>query len=189
MAARRHLNERATAQQALADAALRRGDVDAAVQAYLEVLALDPSRTAAADALRKIERDRTRSAQVGRFARAPVIGMADNSERGRSANNLREHASLLATQGDVDSAIQLLRESPLLRRDASMRALLVDLYVRKAEGARAAHPTVARAALDAALTLDPRNAAALALRQQLPPSRARANPPARPAAPGAGSSR
>lgn len=189
LAARRHVSDRADAQHKLAEAALRRGDVAAAVQGYLEVLALDPSRTAAADALRQIERDRTRRAQVGRFARAPAVGMADNSERGRSASNLREHASLLSTQGDIDSAIQLLRESPLLRQDTGVRALLVDLYVRKAESTRAAQPAVARAAVDAALTLDPRHAAALALRKQLPPSRARANPPTTPAAPRAGSSR
>jgi tetratricopeptide (TPR) repeat protein len=185
-AARRQIAERADAQHAQADAALRRGDTDNAVVAYLEVLALDPSRVAAAEALRKIERERTRRAQVGRFARPPSgrrmeadAAMADTSERGRSANSLREHASLLAAQGDVEAAIQLLRESPLLRRDASLRGRLADLYVQKAGTLKASQPAAARAALDASLALDPKHAGALALQQQLPKARSRAAPPSK----------
>lgn len=177
LAARRRIDLLAAERQAAAEAAQRRGDLDAASQAWLDLLALDPGRRQAADAMRQIERERNRRSVVGRFARltlarrgteADMAPAAGPSEPARSANAQREHATLLARQGDLDGAIQMLRDSPQLRSDSTHKALLADLYVQKAEGLKQTQPEAARAAVDAALALDRRHAAALALQQQLP---------------------
>lgn len=179
---RRTIAARVAERAAAAEAAQRRGDAEAASRLWLDVLALDPGHARAADALRQMERERTRRASTGRFARSP--GMAEIGEPGRSSNSVREHASMLAQQGDVDGAIGLLRDAPGLRTDARLRGQLADLYVQKAEALRQRQPDAARAAVDAALALDRRHPAALALQQQLPPPRPRAAPGAAPAAPG-----
>ena len=75
---------------------------------------------------------------------------------------------MLTRQGDVDGAIQLLRDSPVLRSDPAHRRLLADLYVQRAESLRQRQPDAARQAVDAALALDRRHAGALALQSQLP---------------------
>ena len=162
-----------------AQAAQRRGDGNAAEQAWLELLALKPDDAAAAGALRQIERERNRRSQVGRFARPPQIvarRSADSAgppppaatDTSRTANSQREHATMLARQGDLDGAIALLRDGGLWRTQAAHRTLLADLYVRKAEGLRATQPEAARAAVEAALAVDARHAGALALQAQLP---------------------
>lgn len=184
--ARKRIDTLVLEKQNAAVAAHRRGDLDLAALAYLDVLALDPTQRIAADALRQIERDRNRRSLVGRFARPPsarrgieaeMAASVDSSEPARAANSQREHATMLARQGDVDGAIQLLRDSPALRTDPAHRRLLADLYVQKAEALRARQPDAARQAVDAALALDRRHAAALALQGQLPKTpRARAAP-------------
>jgi tetratricopeptide (TPR) repeat protein len=174
---RQRIDRLAAERQAVAEAAQRRGELDAATQAYLEVLALDPRRRAAADALRQIERDRGRRSLVGRFAR-PVaprrpdgeMVAPDTSESGRSANNVREHATMLVRQGDLDGAIQLLRDATATRNDTGQRALLADLYVQRAEALKLRQPDAARASVEAALAIDRRHAGALALQQQLRPA-------------------
>ena len=181
---RRRIDALARERQAAAEAAQRRGELDTATQAYLEVLALDPSRRGAADALRQIERDRGRRSLAGRFARPVAPRRPDNEmaapdagEAGRSASNVREHATMLARQGDLDGAIQLLRDTPSSRSDSGLRALLVELYVQKAEALKLRQPDAARAAVEAALAIDRRHAGALALQQQLlPATRQRAVP-------------
>lgn len=177
--ARRTIDARVAELLAVADAAQRRGDTEAASRAWLDVLALDPGHARAADALRQMERERSRRANAGRFARGP--GMAEGTEPGRSSNSVREHASMLAQQGDVDGAIGLLREAPALRSDAGLRGQLADLYVQKAEALKQRQPEAARAAVDAALALDRRHPGALALQLQLPPPRPRAAPGTAPA--------
>lgn len=170
-----------------AEAARARGDLEHATQAYLALLALDPGRRDAADALRQIERERNRGSAVGRFARAPTLRRSpadpvaptlDNTEPGRAANSQREHATLLARQGQLDSAIQMLRESPSLPRDAAHKALLANLYVQKAESLRGQYPQAARTAVEAALALDRRHPAALALLAILPKPGLRETAPA-----------
>jgi tetratricopeptide (TPR) repeat protein len=186
-AARQQIGERVARHQAVAQAAQRRGDGQAAMREWLELLALDPSHLGAADALRQMERERSARSQVGRFARpllparrpaepapAPSPALA---EAARSANSQREHATLLARQGDLDGAITLLRDSPQWRSQPAHRAMVVDLYVRKAEATKAAQPEVARKAVEAALAIDARHPAALALQVQL--VRPSAAPPAR----------
>lgn len=174
--------QRVAEQQALALAAQRRGDAEGATQAWLALLALDPSDRAAADALRQAERERNRRSQLGRFARLPLTARRANgagaasmpspsaadTDALRAANSQREHATMLARQGDLDGAIALLRDSAAWRTQPAHRALLADLYVRKAEGLKETQPEAARAAVEAALGIDSRHVAALALQAQLP---------------------
>lgn len=182
-AARQQIDAHVARHQAAAQAAQRRGDGQAAMREWLELLALDPTHRGAADALRQIERERSARSQVGRFARpvlparrpaepapAPSPALA---EAARSANSQREHATMLARQGDLDGAIALLRDSPQWRSQPAHRSMVVDLYVRKAEATKSTQPEVARRAVEAALAIDARHAGALALQAQL----------ARPAAP------
>lgn len=193
--ARHQVAARVARHQAAAQDAQRRGDGQAATREWLELLALDPTHRGAADALRQIERDRSARSQVGRFARpvlparrpaepvpAPSPALA---EAARSANSQREHATLLARQGDLDGAINLLRDNPQWRSQPAHRSMLVDLYLRKAEATKATQPDAARQSVEAALAIDARHAGALALRAQLsrpaaPPS---SPPSARPSSP------
>lgn len=176
-AARRQIAAGVAGHQAAAQAAQRRGDNQAAMREWLELLALDPTHRGAADALRQIERERSARSQVGRFAR-PILSTrrpaettpapsAALSEAARSANSQREHATLLARQGDFDGAISLLRDSPQWRSLPAHRAMVVDLYVRKAEALKTTQPDTARQAVEAALSIDARHAGALALQAQL----------------------
>ncbi|MFO1330033.1 MAG: hypothetical protein U1F56_21985 [Rubrivivax sp.] len=192
VAARQKAASEAAARVAAADAALRRGDLDAAAQSYLEALAFDPELRAAADALRSVERERERrrlAARNGRLGQAarrapdemPAPAAPVDPEQQRRLNAAREHAALLSSQGDLDAAIQLLRDAMPARPDPGMRGQLVDLYVQKAESLRRRDLPAARAALDAALALDRRHAGALALQRQL--GGAAAAPPAAASAP------
>jgi tetratricopeptide (TPR) repeat protein len=167
---RRRIEALVAERQAAAEAARNRADRDAATRAYLELLALVPTDRAAAEALRQIERQHARRALAGRFARAPTTGQrtgaADGADNVRTSNSAREHATLLVRQGDFDGAIQLLRDAPGLG-DVATRSLLVDTYLQKAESLKQRQPEAARAAVDAALAIDRRHPAALALRRQL----------------------
>lgn len=71
-ATRQRIEALARERLAAAVQAQKRGELDLAVQAYLEVLALDPERHLAADALRQIERERTRRSVGGRFTGSPT---------------------------------------------------------------------------------------------------------------------
>lgn len=177
-AARQRASHEAAQRLAIAQAAQGRGDADAAAQAYLEALALDPGLQAAADALRQLELERerrrlaARSSRLGGAARSSSDLMAavpaGNGDAVRRLNAAREHAVMLAAQGDVDGAIQLLRDALPPRADTPARNQLADLYVQKAESLRRQDPQAARQAVDAALALDRRHAGALALQRQLP---------------------
>lgn len=171
---RRRIEVLGAERRVAAEAARRRSDWDAAASAYLELLALVPTDRAAAEALRQIERQHARRALAGRFARAPEVGRRAGTADG---SNVREHATLLARQGDFDGAILLLRDAPG-RGDLATRSLLVDTYVQKAESLRQRQPEAARAAVAAALAIDRRHPAALALQRQLSGPGAAASRPA-----------
>lgn len=186
-ATRNRIAALAAERAAEAEAAQRRGDLDAAAQALLEALALQPDRRGAADTLRAIERERERRRLTGRNARVAIgrrsqddaePSNAESPDAARRNNSLREHAALLSRQGDLDGAIALLREPA--RGSPGLRSTLVDLYVTKAETLRLRQPDAARAAVDAALALDRRHAGALALQRQLarPASRPASSPAA-----------
>jgi tetratricopeptide (TPR) repeat protein len=194
-AAVQHRKTLAEAQAQLAMEAERRGEAELAVQHHLQVLALDPGNEAAATALRDLERERNRRSVVGRFASPPMArpngsrqALRTTRPSGRVAqaqsNSVREHATMLARQGDLDGAIQMLRETPRSRTDPELRSTLIDLYLENAEKLRTVRPDEARAAVDAALALDRRHARALALRMQMRGTSAAAPAPA--AQPGQG---
>jgi len=156
---------------ARARAARSRGDIDAAARAYLDVLALAPDRTAAADALREIEQERVRRYQLGLPSRAVMArrAPANSSARGATVEerNEIEHASMLASQGELKGAIAILQ--PLVgprRGSATLRALLADLYLLQAEQLVPTDRAAAIAALERSLQADPnQQQAARRLRQ------------------------
>ena len=130
---------------ARARAARSRGDIDAAARAYLDVLVLAPDHAAAADALREIERERVRRYQLGQPSRAVMARRAPANASARSATVEErteiEHASMLASQGDLKSAIAILQPLAGPRRgSATLRALLADLYLLQAEQLAAHRP-------------------------------------------------
>lgn len=144
--------------------AQRRGDLDAAMQGYLAVLALKPDSTPAADALRSIERERVKRQQLGRSSRLALMRRGTDTVvtndksvalAGADRNEL-EHATILARQGEIDSAISLLeRRIATDRNDRAARNLLADLYERKADDVLAVRDTAgAIALLEKSLRLD-----------------------------------
>ncbi len=157
--------------------AQRRGDLDAATQGYLAVLALQPDSAPAADALRSIERERVKRQQLGRLSRLTLmrrgteaVGPNDKlvAPAGVDRNEL-EHATILARQGEIDSAIGLLeRRLAADRNDRAARNMLADLYERKADDVLAARDTAgAIALLEKSLRLDPSDAHVAERLQQL----------------------
>jgi tetratricopeptide (TPR) repeat protein len=138
--------------------ARRRGDVEAAVHAYLEVLAITPDAEAA-DAVRDIERRRTAGGNA-KAGRSPAA--ATSLARGASAadSSELEQAAMLAAQDEVDAAIALLE--PLADADAAARRMLADLYVRRAVRLQGTDRAGALAAVRRALVLVPGHAGAAA---------------------------
>lgn len=144
---------------------------DAAVAAYLQVLVHDPGHTAAADALRAIERQRSRSGNVHgtRLASGAQSAAVAGATKATAASPVaaledREHAALLAHQGDFDAAIALLAPRAT---EPGVSGQLADLHYRRAERLAATNPTVARAAVAEAVRLDPRHSRARALAKRL----------------------
>lgn len=148
-----------------ADQAQRRGDLDGAAQLYLGMLALQPGHAQAAEALRGIERERVKRQQLGRLSRLTLTRRAQSTaEVARptaGAGHIElEHASLLARQGELDDAIDLMeRRVAADRNDGAARELLNELYHQKADVALAARDTAAaKALLEKSLKLDPGDA-------------------------------
>jgi tetratricopeptide (TPR) repeat protein len=173
--------------------ALQRGDGDAALQLYLEVLALSPGQAEAAEALRNIERDRVARQHLGQLSRHTLTrrAVAESMVRPGTSGaatavpevqrNEVEHASLLAAQGELGAAIELLKPLAEARKgDPGARALLADLYQRQAENLAGANPAAAIDALERSLQLNPTNRQARARLAEL-----RAGPKPPPAAPAA----
>ncbi len=145
---------------ARARAARTRGDLDAAARAYLDVLALAPDHAAAADAMREIERERVRRHQLGQPSRVVMArrAPADAGAREPTADerNELEHASMLAGQGEINSAISTLQPLAGPRRgNAALRALLAELYLRQADQLAPTDRAGAIAALERSLSVEP----------------------------------
>ena len=163
-----------------AAAAQKRGDIDAATQQYLAALALQPDQPQAADALRAIERERNKRNYLGKYSRFTLtkrsLAEATVPVSAPESNEL-EHASILASQGDIDDAIAVLEKSLAAdRRDEPARQLLGDVYVQKAEALAPRDRKAAIATLDKALRLEPTNARAAALLKQVKGSAAAVAP-------------
>lgn len=160
-----------------ARAAQTRGDNESATRLYLEILALAPTRSEAAEALRQIEHDRVRRQHLGQLSRNVLTRRGSAMEpspvnlptapRPGSEGNSVEHASLLAAQGDLDSAIQIIRPAATAPNpDPAARQLLADLYFRQGEALAGTEKAAAIAALKRAVQTDPGHAkAAAALRE------------------------
>lgn len=153
---------------------------EAAEVQYLRALALQPHNAEAAEALREIDVARNRRDYLGqpsrvtltRRASVPATTSAAAAARIEASMEL-EHASMLVTQGETGAAISLL-EARLVRDrpDAAARAMLTDLYYRKALDLKGRDDAAARAALARALQLSPGHAPSRALSTQLSPAAA-----------------
>jgi tetratricopeptide (TPR) repeat protein len=155
-------------------AALQRGELDAATQQYLAVLALQPDQAQAAEALRAIERERNKRNFLGKYSRLTLTrrSMADATmPPAAPESNELEHASILASQGDIDDAIAVLEKRVAAdRRDDAARQLLADVYFQKGEKLAARDKKGAVAALEKSVRLDPAHTRAAALLKQLKPA-------------------
>ena len=162
---------------------LAAGRLEAAEQLYLSALALRPQSGDAAQALRAIERARNKRDYLGQSSRITltrryaVPATTAQAAAQLDASMEREHASMLATQGDADAAIAVL-EDQLSRdkADRATRSMLVELYVKKAQGLRGQDLAAGRAALAQALRLAPDHTGARSLMKQLPPAPSKAAP-------------
>jgi tetratricopeptide (TPR) repeat protein len=128
--------------------ARQRGDAESAIKLYLEVLAVAPDDQMAADALRDIERARARR---GSLSAARTAQIAQRAAAGGDRNEL-EHASMLATQGELDAAIALLIPQA---SDPRARAMLADVYWRQAVRLESKDRVAAIASLRRCLQFDP----------------------------------
>ncbi len=176
----------------LAQLAQQKGEWDSATRWYLEVLSLDPGHAEAADALRQVERQRTKRGVVtgawglyttpaGSGSRrtgssrhttdgvASVAGSSDVTTALTVANQDMEHASLLAGQGELDAAIALL--TPLLNKPGpaagAVRKQLLALYLDKAALLEKTDTASAVTSLELALQLAPNDKDARARLQSL----------------------
>lgn len=165
----------AAERRARAQQARQKGDAEGAMRLYLEALAQWPADAESADALREMERQRTRRGNVNGY-RAPgaVAARRPYPDDGKTAaavvtgHNELEHASLLASQGDLDAAIAMLQPLSMGRRpDPAVRSRLADFYWRKAEQVAAKDPQAAVEALQRALQLAPGHPRATAKLKEL----------------------
>lgn len=172
--AQRQIDLSSTDRLSRARQAAQRGDVDAASQQYLAVLALQPGNEQAAEALRMLERDRNKRNYLGKFSRNTLTrrAMADAETKPGNGNamasrNELEHATLLAGDGEFDDAIALLeRRLQVNRGDDAARRLLARIYHGKAVAILDRDRPGAVVALEKSVRLDPANApAALQLKQ------------------------
>lgn len=161
-----------------AAAAQRRGELDNATLHYLSVLAVQPENTQAAEALRSIERDRNKRYYLGKPSRVTLTRRAAQDGEVAAAprrlqpaaadRNDLEHATMLATQGELDTAIQLLeRHLASDRRDDGARLLLAEVYYQKGEKLAPRDKAAAIAALERCMRLDATHARAVALLKEL----------------------
>ena len=204
------LRRRSQAEQAaLAGAAERqqrarqaraRGDHEGATRLYLELLSLAPGDAEAADALRALERERVKRQHLGQLSRntltrrmgtelaMPTSNLPSAGSGGTDRNEL-EHASLLASQGELEGAIAVLKPLTNARRpDPAVRRLLADLYVRQADSLPPTRRDAAIAALERAVQADPTHERAVARLKEMnadtpaPGTKAIPAKPSRPAA-------
>ncbi len=187
---RRQLDVAAAERLQRAAQAQQRGELDAATQQYLAVLALQPDQAQAADALRAIERERNKRNFLGKYSRITLTrrSMAEATMPSAAPqSNELEHASILASQGDIDDAIGVLEKRVSAdKRDDAARQLLADVYFQKAEKLAPRDKKGATAAVERSLRLEPGDARAVALQRQL---KASAGPvPVPPAAAASGAS-
>jgi tetratricopeptide (TPR) repeat protein len=174
---RKRIDAAADERLAKARAELKRGELDAAERSYLAVLALQPpdasEQAEAADALRQIDRTRNKRDFLGQPSRVTLLRKGAVWPPPDSDPVELEHASMLASQGELEDAISILerrlKEAP---RDAPARSLLADLLVNQATSQQERGENgAARATLAKALKLEPSHGAGLNLQRKLAAAR------------------
>lgn len=129
--ARKQITEGAAQSLAAADQARKRGDLDRASTLYLRTLSLDPANATAAQALREIERERTRRAYVNRPPRMTMGGTTTPpGARGAASNEALSDldvGTMLLRQGDAAGAAQnFQRQLQRAPNDAQAKAGLAE---------------------------------------------------------------
>ncbi|WP_088281389.1 hypothetical protein [Ideonella sp. A 288] len=180
--ARAAIDKAVSQRVAKATAAQQRGDTHGAERAWFEVLAVEPTHGAAAHALREIEKERNRASVVGRFAQPPGLAPRNGAAaapvvRSRAPEravatpgqrNLIEHASIMASQGELGAAIAMLSEpAGSAAPDPQAKLLLAQLLMQRADAQPPSQREAAVADLEQALKLNPKLEAARARLQQL----------------------
>ncbi|KQU71096.1 MULTISPECIES: lipopolysaccharide assembly protein LapB [unclassified Rhizobacter] len=167
--ARHRADVLATERLQRARAEWKKGDLDAAEQSYLGVLALQPEQAEAADGLRGIERARNKRDYLGQPSRLTLTRKPGARIAPSEQSIELEHAVMLSGQGEYDEAIGMLQKRvDAAPRDAAARRALADTLLKKAQALQASDPKAAREALQRCLKLEPKNAGALALLKKLP---------------------
>lgn len=169
----------AAERQQRARQARARGDHENATRLYLELLSLAPGDAEAVEALRALERERVKRQHLGQLSRntltrrmgaEPTLPSSNlpNAGSGGTDRNELEHASLLASQGELEGAIAVLRPLTNARRpDPAVRRLLADLYVRQADSLLPSRRDAAIASLERAVLADPTHPRAAARLKEL----------------------
>ena len=120
-----------------AEQARARGELEAAMRAHLEALALDPGLHTSAQALRELENQRARRLSPTHFARAPLaaaspaIAAALAPPRDIAAASALDEADLLQAHGEPEAALQLLE--PMAREpraDGTLKQRVCELLLR-----------------------------------------------------------
>ncbi|MEO8152568.1 MAG: hypothetical protein ABI605_05815 [Rhizobacter sp.] len=153
-----------------------RGDATAAEQTYLGVIALQPQNKEAADALRAIERARIRQEHLLKASRtlppAEVGGKRPATLPVASNPLLMEQASNLASQGELDEAIELMSgQFKTVPGDTAARDLLADLLYKKAQGLQPKDSAATQATLKRCVQVSPKHASCKALLASLLPKK------------------
>lgn len=166
--ARRQADLLATERLQRARVEFRKGDLEAAEQSYLGVLALQPEQAEATDGLRGIERLRNKRDYLGQPSRLTLTRKPGSRVAPSEQSIELEHATMLAGQGEFDEAIGMLqRRVDVAPRDAAARRALADTLLKKAQALQASDPKAARDALQLCLKLEPKNSAAATLLRKL----------------------
>jgi len=171
-AARRQIDSAVAERLQHAAQAQRRGELEAASQLYLSVLALQPHSAPASEALRNIERERNKRLYLGKPSRLTLVRHAlVPAAQIRTDHNDLEHASILLAEGELDEAITLLerRVAASRRADEATRRLLADAYFRKSMQLPPAERIAAISLLEKSVRFDAGHVRAAARLKQLKP--------------------
>lgn len=162
-----------------------KGNLPLSEQLYLSAVALQPQNKEATDALRSIERARIRQEHLLKPGKTLSLPAEAAGKRAQPAPPpappnplLMEQASNLASQGDVDEAIDLMAgQLKAVPNDQAARELLAELHYKKALALQLKDPAAALAAARRCVQLLPKHAGCSSILK--PPSAAK---PATPAA-------
>jgi len=142
-----------------------KGNLPLSEQLYLSAVALQPQNKEAVDALRSIERARIRQESLLKPGKTLSLPAEANGKRVQTAQPpapgnplLMEQASNLASQGDIDEAIDLVAgQLKAVPNDQAAREQLAELHYKKAQALQAKDPAGAQAAAKRCLQVSPKH--------------------------------